>query len=32
MEMHYAEEYVDEKENNKSFYWQYGILNWWKVF
>lgn len=22
MEMHYAEEYVDEKENNKSSYWQ----------
>lgn len=22
MEMHYAEEYVDAKENNKSSYWQ----------
>lgn len=22
MEMHYAEEYVDEKENNKSSCWQ----------
>lgn len=22
MEMYYAEEYVDEKENNKSSYWQ----------